>query len=199
MDRYYNLKDEQARAMIGAKTGLFVTPLRKQPENVLIFEGKERPCFLSSNYCQFPVGSRVGLRETWWTRREYMEDAPEPEYRYCGPFWYKADEGNNPKNEYHWRSPVIMPVAAIRHWGTVIDDRVCRVNDIPQSQMREIIPILPPETSSMTHRDWNRWYALNRSSEIEQWYNTTFGRRKGFIPFESNPWVEVAVWEREKI
>jgi len=195
---HYNLTDAQAKYLLTAKSLTMIEPLREPPARGYVYMGDDDiPVAFTSNTPgtmdiashakRFPFGAKVGLRETWWTRREYLEDVPDPEYKYCGAFWYKIDgDENNPLNEYHWKPPATMPDAAIRHWGTVVSNRVCRAVNV-------------------TDDEWFSWSCAERTPSFRRgridmsiypdWevrYTRRFSRRKQKPDFEKD-WVEVAM------
>lgn len=182
MDRYYNLTDEQARYIQGKDWFVIVVPLEKQLQSnhpqLHVYAEYDTFVRLGENLPDtevydvnllYPLNSRVGLRETW--------NDSGLAYHYKAKCWCKFDHSETP-----WHSPVIMPYSAIRHWGKITGHRVCRVQSIDDFS-KLVFPM------SMIG---------SLQNSFERWYNTTYERRNGFIPFESDPWVEVATWEREK-
>ena len=74
----------------------------------------------------YPLGARVGLRETWCGAREFTEHGYKTNYYYKS----KQQDVDYIGDKSAWLSAQCMPCEAIRYWGTVVDIRVDRVQNI---------------------------------------------------------------------
>lgn len=132
-----------------------------------------------------PVGSIVGLRETW--------GHPTSEWNEVNGKWvetphyvYKADYTPEEQKKYRclFSSPVTMPSAAIRHHREIISSRVCQVGDVDEGEW-VMTGIVPDDVNNDSPKVWEWGWV-----EVEQWFNRRYRRRGLTYP---KAWVAVEI------
>jgi len=97
------------------------------------------------NNAPYTVGQRVAVKESWATK--LISDNVV----------YRSDYPSDTR--YRWRSPVTMPLEAVRTWA-VVESRACvRVQDVTQEQAKKLVgegncaPHRPSSTDCPKHAD----------------------------------------------
>jgi hypothetical protein len=152
LNLYYNLSQKQADHIAKLKSGgkvVIVVPMKRQPAEsiwnnnahvvVNVNETGKHVCVwkratdgrhyvVDSAPLQYPIGARVGLRETWACLPDIDNVNGEDKEYIC--YIYKCDLPETDWDAYHWRSSQCMPTEAIRHWGKVVGNRCDRAQNI---------------------------------------------------------------------
>jgi len=181
---YYNLDTDQARHYASLAKGdkmVLVVSLKEQPpkgSSILHIDDKvyfEYPYGDVVGYdFPYPLNSRIGLRETW----EWLEGYNLGEYWYV----YKVDgKPNVPEwqGNFKWHSSQCQPIEAIRHWATVMELRVDRVQEV---FVCEWYRAGFPDTTTPAEIKGANWF--NR-------------RYKGKWTWEQNPYCQIVTIEKE--
>ncbi len=222
---YYNLDSQQALHFAGLKTGekmVIVVPLQDKllkdyinekcsfltngvikasMENIISILSEPTVKGISNDELPYPLGARVGLRETW-KLTGYINEAPAlgnysselkliVEYKAGGyKHFQKGEIGYynlrrfyKYENEDLWRSSQCMSRDAIRFWGIVEDVKVCQVQDITTIEMASIYGV-----DYLTMPD-----TLLRKMFID-WFNR---RYKDRWTWEQNPYCEIVNVRKE--
>lgn len=187
MNLYYNLDSEQALHVASHKGDPFViiVPLDfgegwthdewTNPE--IMEQGKFvefthiKGCPRISFKLPYPLGSRVGLRETW----RYTVSSSGVCYGL--PYIYKSTHIGN--GWHRWYSSQCMPIEAIDdrgNWGIVIESRVDKVQNI-HGYFCKIAGFKNESINS------------NYRSCLRKWFNN---RYRGIWTWDDNPYCQIA-------
>jgi hypothetical protein len=121
---YYNLSPDQQALYLATKpkTMVLVIPLSTQTQ----FSGFNLP---------LPIGSRIGLRETWaYTNKLYHHQPNYPKYVYKADYHPVKDIVTI--NSYKWLSSQCQPLESIRYKGRITSARVDRVQEIRSTDIQ---------------------------------------------------------------
>lgn len=198
MKNYYNLDTIQAEHFAGLHSGesmVFVVPFKKQPVDHKLCSGcritRDDALTNINAVCNhdgrityelpYPVGARVGLRETWRYKGIYDQLRGEIE----GNIIYKS--GGRDDALHGWHSSQCMPHEAIRYWPPVIDVRICQVQSITHEEI-----VQHRVVASYLYQDLDMLFR-----RFEHWFNTRYARTNPKHTWESNPWGEVVTVKKE--
>jgi len=184
-----NLTEKQAK-LLTSKPKIFtwMEMLNVQPPEGLKFYSLENRAFFRSDdgheFRSIPLPHKIGkvveMRETW---------GKDWHATWGTPFIYKADNPNGRGNR--WYSSTTMPKPAIRHHYNVTGLHVCRVRDVRNNQdIRSLLGITCPATSSWSHQQWNQWYGIDRTDDFKQWFSARYSKPR---PRRKNG--EIVSWE----
>jgi hypothetical protein len=178
MNFYHNLDEIQAKHVVTLKSGdefVIVVPIEQPLEGYILIQPSDKEVEFYNDRTgeywhtklPYPLGSRIGLRETWGVDgNDY--------YDYNPPIYYKAD---NPKRlNMIWYSAQCMPVSAIR-WGTITStrvDRVQKVTDYEWSVMGFKFTFPPSECCTNTLKTPKPAYI--NMDETKNWFNARYSK-----------------------
>lgn len=119
---------------------------------------------------QYPVGTVLGVKETWDYSELQLIGGGTEKVGYL----YKAD-GYLPCTK--WKSPSTMPSKAIRTHVTVLSDEVMRVQELPPSITSYLI-------------DNYKYMSDTPEDAFKQWWNEKYAkpRKQGDGTYASYPW-----------
>ncbi len=193
-----NITEDEAKRLSQANSGdtvKMMRPLKKQPPDGYKFKkipdyhsyiGKNNALFINIDVkygggtyripLQYPVGTRLGMRETWAEKWYHAPGNTWMGYRYKAD--YTPHELSNTKYQknsfmFKWQSPVTMPYKAIRRWFIAESTQVKRVQSISTKMQliilnsvadpnKEAQYVLPSYADSLFADYWNFLYAKPR-------------------------------------
>jgi len=95
---------------------------------MMSYNGKQVYASELTKFAPYAIGQRVAAKEKWGEVYEIVEGK-----RIHVAYIYDSDKGNEQYSEYHfddYRSPVTMPLSAVRRWLVVESVECLRVKDV---------------------------------------------------------------------
>jgi len=166
--------------------------LKEQPPDGYIFDCLVCPSFIEfvpesdSEHddfvrikLQYPIGTTIGVKETWGYDISHMN--PQRQV-----IILKSEVGNHKEyQDVSWHSASTMPKDAIRWFGTVTGNRVCRVQEMTYDDITSMgFDILLDE------------YQQPFDSTFRQYWNSQHAK-KGY-GWDKNPFLELLTIRRER-
>ena len=187
--------DEAKRCEVG-KEFSFIRLLKEQPpddiphsemlfKEKMAFSEEQEPYSAVFIPLQYPVGAKLGVRETW-------------AWHYCKPFGVQRKTvifkdqvkplGINLIQNYKWQSPATMPAEAIRKHIIVESNAVKRVQELTLIGLKAHLPAL-----DILHPEWRGIRKTYQHEQIRQEFinhwNPLYAKpRKCKDGYESFPW-----------
>lgn len=180
---YYNLDTRQALHAATHDEMVIVVPIEQPPEGFIFYQllkngvefyqpvpdktiyqstdinGENIEPLFSYSRIPYPIGARIGLRETWGKKGYF--DREVNQFLETGDYLYKASY-NNELIYRNWLSLQCQPIEAIRHWCTVTSARVDRVQNLNGHDfdlMTGLIGLASPDKIDCLKEDFNARYS----------------------------------------